>query len=264
MSTRYQRTFAPEATLTDEEEDGTIDTSRDVVPVQAEDKNWKDRYGNLRSHTQKQLNDAEAKIKQLQDSIAALSKDKVDLPTSEADLEAWIQRYPDIAKIFETIAIKKARETGAEYDRKFEALATKEENNAKEKAQIELGKLHPDFFDEIRNDEKFHAWLGTKAVRTQDAIYQNDLDYQAAADVITLYKLENAVAAKTSTRQPSAKDIARDVSPSRRPAPGGNGQFLFKESQIERMSAAEFGAMEAEITKAISEGRVEMDISSQR
>jgi hypothetical protein len=35
------------------------------------------------------------------------------LPKSDEDIEAWATKYPDVAAIVETIAIKKAREQSA-------------------------------------------------------------------------------------------------------------------------------------------------------
>ena len=40
------------------------------------------------------------------------------LPKSDEDIEAWAKEYPDVAKIVETIAMKKAKEQSEQLEKK--------------------------------------------------------------------------------------------------------------------------------------------------
>lgn len=259
---KYTRPFAPEEELTDDELDDNLNNDPKLEPRNQENATWKKRYGDLRSHTQKQLNEMKAELEKLKAENNAVASRHVDLPASPDEVEAWSRKYPKIAAVFETLAIQKYKSLNETVEERFKELDKRSAATAAEQALVDLKKIHNDF-DSIQNNEDFHAWLATKSKRTQDSIYENDLDYMAAAETITLFKLEtNFGRGKKPTVNP--KDAARDV-PSRSPSrPSGNGgnDFVIRESEIEAMSPAEYDANEEAIEKAIKEGRVEYDIST--
>ena len=76
-------------------------------PTNAEEKSFKKRYGDLRRHSQKQLQEHVEKINALQSQLEQSTKQEIKLPKSDEDIEAWAKDYPDVAAIVETIAIKK-------------------------------------------------------------------------------------------------------------------------------------------------------------
>ena len=59
------------------------------------------------------------------------TKKEMKLPKSDEDIEAWATEYPDVAKIVETIAMKKAREQSAELETRIQ----------KRNGRIELSRL---------------------------------------------------------------------------------------------------------------------------
>ena len=82
-------------------------------------------------------------------------------PKSKEELEAWRKEYPDVYDMVETIAMDKATTRTADLENKYKNLQLQQEQIAKEKAEVELLKLHPDFND-IRANDDFHEWAEIK------------------------------------------------------------------------------------------------------
>ena len=53
-------------------------------------------------------------LRHLSNNLTESTKQEIKLPKSDEDIEAWAKRYPDVAAIVETIAIKKAKEQSAD------------------------------------------------------------------------------------------------------------------------------------------------------
>jgi len=82
----------------------------DNSPATPEEKTFKKRYGDLRRHSQKQQEDYENKVAALKTQLTAATNQQIKLPKSEDELTEWAEKYPDVAAIVETIALKKAKE----------------------------------------------------------------------------------------------------------------------------------------------------------
>ena len=76
----------------------------------AEERTFKKRYGDLRRHSQEKEKEYQKQLDDLKGQLEKATKKEMKLPKSEEDIEEWAKEYPDVAKIVETIAIKKARE----------------------------------------------------------------------------------------------------------------------------------------------------------
>lgn len=260
--TRYKRSFVDDDEVLEQE----LDENGQPLPndednLTPEEKTWKKRHGDLRSYSSKQLNERDAEIKRLKDQLEQSTQEELKFPKTEAEIDAWMKKFPDVAGIVKSIAMKEALEANRKIDERLKDLTTREEKSAKKLAQEKLASLHPDFFDEIRDSEEFETWLDSKSKRVQDALYDNDTDWQAASEVIDMYKLEKNIKPKRQSRD-ERRDAAREV-PNRRSTtvPSGSGEFRFSESQIEKMSQAEYERNEPEINKAIQEGKFDYDIS---
>ena len=102
-----------------------------------------------------------------------------NLGKTEKELEAWTHEYPDVAAIIETIAIKKSQEQTQDF-------ATQMADMKREKAEVELLSLHPDFA-EIRTEDDFHTWAEEQPKWIQDALYENETEARSASRAIDLY-----------------------------------------------------------------------------
>ena len=94
----------PEEKASEEKE---ADTEVKEETLSAEEKSFKKRYGDLRRHMQDKEKEWDEKFKTFE---KRLEKESIIPPKSDEDIDAWATKYPDVAAIVETIAIKKARE----------------------------------------------------------------------------------------------------------------------------------------------------------
>ena len=125
--------------------------------VTGEEKTFKKRYGDLRRHMQEKDKEVQGQLDELKRQLSEATQKEIKLPKSEDDIEAWATKYPDVAAIVETIAIKKAREQSDAIAERVKALDEMQQNVTREKAEAELLKLHPDF-NEIKDEDSFHEW----------------------------------------------------------------------------------------------------------
>ena len=221
-----------------EEEDG-VGSQEDDSSLSAEEKTFKKRYGDLRRHSQKIKEDAQKEIDELKQQLAAASQKQIKLPKTQEELDAWASQYPDVYDLVKTIAIQEAKQQTVGLEERMRKVDEIERNTYREKAEAELMRLHPDI-EEIREQDAFHAWVEEQPDWIQKALYENDNDARAAARAIDLYKADMNISKKT--RQSSDKGAATSVTTrGSKVAPNGEGtEGLMYESQVAKMSSAEF------------------------
>jgi hypothetical protein len=236
------------------------DNVEDDSNLSAEEKSFKKRYGDLRRHSQQQQHNLQKQIDELKGQLQQSTEKQIKLPKSEEELAEWARAYPDIAKIVETIAIKKAKEQTKELDNRFKQLDEREQQTAREKAEADLMKAHPDFND-IRDNDDFHNWVDEQPKWVQDALYENDSDARAASRAIDLYKADKGI--KTKQPSSSSRDAASSINTrGARTAPASEDRDgSFTESQVAKMSSREYEKNEEAIQKAIRSGKFVYDLS---
>jgi hypothetical protein len=230
-------------------------------PDSAEERSFKKRYGDLRRHSQKQQVELQKQIDDLKAQLETTAKQGINLPKTEEELEAWANEYPDVARIVETIAIKKAREQSQELETRLQKINAMAEETAKEKAEAELMRLHPDFA-RIRDQDEFHEWVEKQPRWVQSALYDNESDAISAARAIDLYKADKGITAKRSRQSDKDDSIAaartvRATNKARVEFESEDG--LFYESQVEKMSSREYEKNQEAIIAAIRAGKFVYD-----
>ena len=227
-------------------------------PTTAEEKTFKKRYGDLRRHAQQKEADLQTQIDQLRTQLEESTKKELSLPKSDEDIEAWAKQHPDVAAIVETIAIKKSKEQAKELEDRIQKINEMQESATKEKAEVELLKLHPDFVD-IREDDDFHNWAEEQPQWVQKALYENDNDAKSAARAIDLYKADRNIGKKKT----SSKDAALATNTkSTRTKPQTNEESTYlRESQVQKMSSQEYERRADEVMEAIRSGKFVYDVS---
>jgi len=228
-------------------------------PESAEERSFKKRYGDLRRHTQQLENQFKKQIEDLQRQLQQSTTKQIELPKSEEELAEWAATYPDVARIVETIAIKKAKEQTQALDARFKELDEREKLSAREKAEMELLQAHPDFIT-IRDSDEFHEWAEEQPKWVQQALYENDTDARAASRAIDLYKADKKITkAKSSNNKGAAESVNTK---SGRSAPTDNEDSgTFYESIVEKMTSQEYEANQEAIAKAIRSGKFIYDKS---
>lgn len=228
--------------------------------LSAEEKTFKKRYGDLRRHSQQQQTQLQTQIDELKTQLQKSTSNQIKLPKSEEELAAWAEQYPDVAKIVESIAMKKAKEQSEAIEQRLRTLDEREMETARDKAEAELLRLHPDF-DKIRDTDDFHDWVEDQPKWVQQALYENDTDAKAAARAIDLYKVDKNIT-KSKTKE-SSKDAAQSVGTrGSRSAPSNvDTDGLVYESAVNQMNTHEYEANQEAIAKAIKSGKFVYDIS---
>ena len=236
-----------------------VESTQEAEPTGAEERSFKKRYGDLRRHMQDKEKSWEDKFKQLEGQLKEVTQKEIKLPKSDDDIEAWANKYPDVAAIVETIAIKKAREQSAGLEDRVKEIDEMRATASREKAEAELMRAHPDF-GEIRDSDEFHEWADEQPKWVQDALYENDNDARSASRAIDLYKADKNI----KTKKPaSTKDAARSVnSRNNRSQPEEyDSSTTFKESQVAKMSPQQYEKASDQIMEAIRTGKFVYDMS---
>jgi hypothetical protein len=233
---------------------------QDDSNLSAEEKSFKKRYGDLRRHSQQQSLSLQKQIDELKEQLTKSTEQQIKLPTSEDELATWAKTYPDVAKIVETIAIKKAKEQTAALDERFKALDERDKLTAREKAELELLKLHPDF-DTIRDTDDFHNWADEQPAWVQQALYENDTDARSAARAIDLYKSDRNIGKAKSEKKTSGAAESVNTRGSRSAPSGEDTDGVIYESQVAKMSSLQYEKNIEAIQKAIQTGKFVYDMS---
>ena len=248
-----------------EEQKGTGETSEEETPSEeeptnAEEKTFKKRYGDLRRHTQDKEKQFQKQLDDMKEQLAKATKKEMKLPKSDEDIEAWATEYPDVAKIVETIAMKKAREQSKALEERVKVIDEMQLNAVKDKAEAQLLNLHPDF-NEIRESDDFHTWADEQPKWVQDALYENDNDARSAARAIDLYKGDRGIGKETKTKddKSAAKAVSTKSTRTNIDATGNSNKI--RESTVQKMSAKEYEAKSESIMEAIRSGNFIYDIS---
>ena len=237
----------------------TEEVDAEAEPTNAEEKSFKKRYGDLRRHSQKQLQEQVEKINALQSQLEKSTKQEIKLPKSDEDIEAWAKDYPDVAAIVETIAIKKAKEQSSGLEARVKEIDDMRDKANRDKAEVELMTSHPDF-GSIRDSDEFHEWAEEQPKWIQDALYENDNDSRSASRAIDLYKADKGI--KTKKTGTSNKDAAKAVSKTNtRSEPSSEESGSIKESTVQKMNAHQYEKNADKIMEAIRSGKFIYDIS---
>ena len=229
-------------------------------PENAEERSFKKRYGDLRRFAQKKEGDLQKQIDELKSQLDTATKQQIKLPKSEEELEAWATEYPDVAKIVETIAIKKSQEQAKELEDRIKKINDMQDDALREKAEVELLKKHPDFAD-IRDQDEFHNWVEAQPQWVQKALYENEHDAMSAARAIDLYKADMGITSKKSSKQ-IEKEAAKSIKVSSKESPEAMAEgSTFKESEVEKMQPAEYEAKQDAIIAAMRSGNFIYDLT---
>jgi len=264
--TRYKRLdptaqeLAAEEELKTREESNGLAATEEVEEVASspEEESFKKRYGDLRRHSQKQADDKDKEIAALKQQLSQATEKQIKLPKTDEELDAWSAEYPDVARIIETIAIKKSKEMSKNIEDRLENLTQKELQSSRDLAERELLSIHPDFED-IRNDPTFHDWAEEQPDYIQKALYDNETDAKAAARAIDLYKADKGIKKKRKSSKSAAQNVS--VKGGSQPSDSATASESISESDVAKMTSQEYTANEEAIANAIRSGNFVYDIS---
>ena len=228
-----------------------------------EEKTFKKRYGDLRRHSQEKEKSYQDEIFKLKQQLTQTASQEIKLPKSDEEIAQWSQEYPDVAKIVESIATKKAKELDSSLEERMKLIAEREAQSTRAMAEAELMRIHPDF-ETIRNDQEFHDWVELQPRWVQQALYENESDSKSAARAIDLYKVDMGITSTPKKKADPSKDAAKAVTrgSSNTPSATKSGQAnQIKESDVAKMKPHEFEKNEEKIKEAIASGNFIYDMT---
>ena len=245
-----------------QQEQDAKEDAEETSNLSAEEKTFKKRYGDLRRHMSQREEDSKKEINALREQLSSATQKAIKLPKTDEELAAWSKEYPDVAKIIETIASKKAREFDSSIEKRLQAISEKEADAARKRAEAELISSHPDF-ESIRADEKFHEWVATQPKWVQQALYENDSDAHAASRAIDLYKVDTGmVGSKKKKTDNDAAKVVTTRGQNANVAKSKDGQSnQWRESDVAQMKAEDYERNEDSIMEAIQSGNFIYDVS---
>ena len=253
---------ATEQKDTDASEETADNTDKKATPIaerpaKAEDRVFKKRYDDLKKHYDSTINKHKEELQSLRTQLESNATQFVP-PKSKEELEAWRKEYPDVYDMVETIAINKATTQTADLENKYKDLKLQQEQIAKEKAEVELLKLHPDFSD-IRSKDDFHEWAEQQDPTIQGWLYENTSNAKLAARAIDLYKMDRGVSKLTKKEEKDVKkEAAKAISKTKKSTDTDvPKKKVWTTSEISRLKPHQFEKFEKEIDLARLEGRIE-------
>lgn len=233
-----------------EEETGTDGGEEETSvkePVTQEDKdldpeqrNFKKRYGDLRRHSQ-------AEIDKLKKEVEALKKgDTASVPVEPELVEKWVNDHPQVASIVKKLAEDIADQKLAGANDRFQKLEEEEAKARLSSMESQVLKAHKDF-DDLKKNDKFHNWLEDQPEVLQNLVYENTTDAKSLIRVIDLYKTETKKKGPLGAVETRGRSHVTDESGEKK---------IWKTSEIAGLSSKKFAELEEEITAANIEGRI--------
>ena len=225
-------------------------------PDTGEERTYKKRYDDIRklqSNTAAELKAIKAQLEN------AKEQGIVRPPKSDEDIQAWADKYPDVAAIVETIAEKKAQEKFSVAEDRLRQIDEMSEEANRSKSMDVIRDSHSDF-DDLKESDEFHDWAGEQPKWVQDALYENQDDPRSVVRVIDLYKGDKGL--DTKSRKKSTKEAASAVVTKRSTKPSqADTEVTFTESQIGKMSMKDFEKHQDAIMEAQRTGKFVYDLS---
>jgi len=195
----------------------------------------------------------------VKEQLKESNKKPIVLPKTDEELETWMAEYPDVAAMVETIATKKAREQSEDLEDRVTKINKMQDDAERQKAETLLLQIHPDFED-IRDDDQFHAWAEEQPKWVQQALYDNDNDAKAAARAIDLYKSDFNIGPKKKQSNGDAAEMISSKQTRTRPT-NDDSEGVILESTVQKMSMDQYAKNQEAIMEAMNKGTFIYDIS---
>lgn len=244
--------------------DEKVTTIQNKQEPQNEEETFKKRYGDLRRYAQQKEAELQRKITELENTLANSATEA--MPASEEELEEWVQKYPVVAKMVQSLARKEAERLDEKHVVKSQRIEELEKGIRIKEQMNKLMRLQPDFYgpNGILASQEFTDWLehDAKPWAKQALTDDNNPDADAASDAIELFKVQTGWGRKKQEPVKS-NDAAASVPTKTSTKPDtGTKRHKFSESQVAKMSAKEFDAKEEEIMEAMKTGQFLYDLSA--
>ena len=269
LEAEYRKQYGEQGEGEEEEVKTPLDTPEDLPASTKEEETWKKRHSDLRSYSQKKLNELQKEFDDFKREAAKREKES-KFPGNKAEAEEWVKEYPDLARVIGTLMDQKAEEHVLSVSDEVQSVRRELEAErtaiARERAMTEILKAHPDFLDLVKQED-FKEWVAAQPTERgprigqalYDALYENETDATSAIQAVNVYKSDLA---KKAPKKDTAREAAETVRRGHVTTPSSkDGKRTFTETEIESMKPWEYDKLEGEIEDARREGRIVYDIS---
>ena len=241
-----------ETTATEESKEESDETKpKEDHPVGVEDAVFKKRYDDLKRHYDETVNkhkDELLKLKKEKEAIASKPIFK-----SKEELEEWRRDYPDMYDSVMQMTTEATMKAKQEMQEELLQIKKQQTSLARDRAEVELAKKHPDFKD-IRDSADFHEWASVQDSTVQSWLYDNTDNPKSAARAIDLYKYDRGLSTK-KVNYDAKKEAAKAVSKTK-VSETPSEKKTWKWAEIQKMKPDVYAKFEEEIDKAHREGRI--------
>jgi len=217
---------------------------------------YKKRYDDLKTYYDKKLSEWKQEKESLtaQAKVAEKQATQYAPPKTDEDLDQFKDKYPDVYQVVETISHKMASKQVEDLQAEIGRISEREQKLKVQSAYKQLLNTHPDFED-IKGSPEFLTWLEQQPKSISEGITKNNTDPVWASRTVDLYKVDVGIDRK---RKPTkSKDAAKAVTKATsRDVNVGQGDKVWKISEIQRLKPWEFEKYESEIDQAMKSGRV--------
>ena len=244
------------STDTDKETDEAQEATPEKVerPVNAEDKVFKKRYDDLKRHYDSTVNKHKDEVFKLKNQLE--SSTNFVPPKDKKELEEWRREYPDVYDVIKTVAQKEADDKTKQLNDKLAKLQVDQQMVSKDKAEVELLKLHPDF-TKIRESQDFHDWASAQDSVIQSWLYDNFSNSNLASRAIDLYKIDRGIKKSEASKKDNKREASKVVTSTARSTEKDlKGKRVWTMSEIRKLKPHEFVKFEKEIDSARNDGRI--------
>jgi|TARA_R110000765_G_scaffold175893_1_gene280830 hypothetical protein len=242
--------------------DKEIEDAQSNGTLGEQEKSWAKRYGDLRRHEAKALADKDAShirdMEALRQEVQTTS-----LGTSEFtddEMAAFADQNPDAMKTMRSVNRRENAKRDAEVQELKDKLSKAEETAGKEHAKGILFEKHPNW-EQVTSSDEFHNWADSQPKAVQDWVFENPDDGELLSKAIDFYLAETGTkkTKKRSVSQNAATLVKTGGSPSQ--VQEQAGARTYKLSWINGLKDSEYtNELQADIKKALTEGRVEDDL----
>ena len=218
--------------------------------------NYKKRYDDLKRYYDRKLGEWSNKEGDLKAQLRD-NRPKYIPPKSADELSAFKKDYPDIYGVVETVSHLQSQTEMKGLQEEVDSLKKSNIALSQREAQLELAKFHLDF-NTIKESDDFHNWADSQPMEIKKWVYENTSDGRLAARAVDLYKKDRGLGLdkKTTEDKPVTQGADLLVKTNEQIQPPTNNKVIFKSSDFEKMSDAEFEKNEKNILIAQREGRI--------
>lgn len=227
--------------------------------LDAEERTFKKRYGDLRRHTQKQLDALRSvhidELETLKDKLSETTQLSAS-PLSDEELEAFQEENPEAYDVLLAVAKKEMLVSTEEIDKLKKKLEKSTYDKDVAEAERVITEQHPEWKKLTKTDE-FHDWAGLQLQVIQDWIYNNPTNGELLVKAIDIYLAETGTKSSQSNKSRKLKEDASKLLPS---SGGGDtpstNKRTFTRTDIQNMPMHIYEKFESQIKDAQREGRI--------